>query len=74
MGSRLDHELDQLADELARLTLETTALTRNFSIEDAFAMQSGEPRSGAAANERMVREKFARMRKIEAVINTHHGN
>ena len=74
MATRLDRELDALAEELAQLNKETTELTRNYSIKDAYAMQSGEPRLGAAANERMAREKFARIREIESVINTHHGN
>ncbi len=74
MITQLDAKLDALADELARLSKETAELTRNYSIEDAYAMQSGEVRRGAAANERMAREKFARMREIEAVLNTHHGN
>ncbi|OGZ14570.1 MAG: hypothetical protein A2948_05695 [Candidatus Lloydbacteria bacterium RIFCSPLOWO2_01_FULL_54_18] len=74
MTTRLDAELDALAEELARLNKETGDLTRNYSIEAAYAMQSGKPRAGAAANERMAREKFARMKEIEAIINTHHGN
>ena len=74
MATRTDLELDRLAKELVELQRETRDLTRNYSIEDAYAMQNGVPRDGSSANERIAREKFARMREIEAVINIHHGN
>lgn len=70
----LDEVLDELSTEFARLNKEVADLTRNFSFEQVSAMESGAPREGVAANERMAREKFARMREIEAILNTHHGN
>lgn len=64
------HDPKELKAELAQLEIKTGELTRNYSIEAWNAMQGGEPREGAAGNERMAREKFARMRKIEMILNT----
>lgn len=74
MYSPLDTELDRLSDELARLTKETAELTRNYPLADAYDMQSGKPRPGAPENERIARERFARMREVVALINAHQGN
>ena len=74
MATRLDEELDTLAAELALLDKETTERVRNYSADEAFAMKNGKPRNGAGHHERTTREKFARMREIEAMLNTHHGN
>jgi len=76
MVTRIDVELDQLAEELERLNKETADLTRNFSIDQVSAMRSGVWRHDIRAdgNEAIAREKFARIREIEAILNTHHGN
>lgn len=74
MTTRVDAELDKLAAELTLLNKETTGRVRNYPLDEAFDMESGKPREGANHHERTTREKFARMREIESILNTHHGN
>ena len=50
MGTSTDAALDRLSTELAQLNKETRELTRNYSIAEAFAMEDGTVRKGAAAN------------------------
>ena len=56
---------------LAKLKKETDELTRNYPIDEALAMEDGKPRRGATWNERLAREKFARMREISALLKGH---
>lgn len=74
VGTRLDAVLDSLANELTRLKRETDMLTEGFRNEEIVSMQSGELRDGADENEEKARRKFKRMREIEQLLNTHHGN
>lgn len=74
MTTSIDAELDKLAAELTVLNKETAERVRNYPVDEAFAMESGEPREGAGHLERTTRKKFARMREIESILNAHHGN
>lgn len=74
MASRLDRALDSLEDEHARLKLKTRELTRGFRNEEILGMESGKPRMGADSDEEEARKCFNRMREIEEIITSHHGN
>lgn len=65
-----EHNRKELHAELVRLETEATDRCRNYSIDEQVAMQSGAPREGAATNERMAREKFARINEINLILNT----
>lgn len=74
MATRVDKVLDQLADELVVLMRETAVLTRTFRNDEIVSMESGEPREGADEDEEQARKNYARMKEIEAILNSQHGN
>ena len=74
MATELDAKLDSLSDELILLKHETDRLTEGFRNEEIIAMENGEPNEMASDEEAKARENFARIREIEQLLNTHHGN
>ncbi|MDO8623986.1 MAG: hypothetical protein Q7R54_01395 [bacterium] len=63
-------DLAALKRELAQLEIEADDCSRNYSNEERVAMRDGKARRGAAPNERMAREKFARINEITLILKT----
>jgi hypothetical protein len=57
-------EVGVVAVELAALEREVGDMTRNFSIAEIEAMQSGEPREGAGVLEKAIRAKYRRINEL----------
>ena len=84
MGKGMKRVWTRLDEKLYRATVaivqfkqlqhEIDLLTRGFRNEEILAMESGEPHVGADENEEKALQKSKRMREIEQLLNTHHGN